>query len=118
MRNDKVVKLTPLELKELDEYPCSIPTGTTIGKRWKRNNSAYVALATCDKCGKKFRVDPSSYGVFRCPDCKGTLLVSKEPLPDEWWMGEYVPDPKGDPKMVGIRWRKIAVEWPGDSVYT
>lgn len=29
------------ELAALPEYSCSIPTGTTIGKRWRRNVQAY-----------------------------------------------------------------------------
>lgn len=29
------VELTQAELEALPEYSCSLPTGTTIGKRWK-----------------------------------------------------------------------------------
>ena len=33
--------ITREALRELGEYSCSIPTGTTIGKRWRRNLNAY-----------------------------------------------------------------------------
>lgn len=36
---ERDVFLTKKQFDELDEYSCSIPTGTTIGKRWKRSNS-------------------------------------------------------------------------------
>jgi hypothetical protein len=32
------VWLTLEQFKALDEYSCSIPTGTTIGKKWKRRH--------------------------------------------------------------------------------
>jgi len=31
-----VVELSDAEFDALPEYSCSLPTGTTIGKRWKR----------------------------------------------------------------------------------
>jgi hypothetical protein len=31
------LSLTTEELKAMPEYSCSLPTATTIGKRWKRN---------------------------------------------------------------------------------
>lgn len=34
-------------LEELPEYSCSMPTGTTIGKTWKRDENAYDSL----RCG-------------------------------------------------------------------
>jgi len=58
------------ELDKLLEYSTSIPTGTTIGKKWKCRRPAY---------GEPFN----------------------------WFTGEYVPDP--DPKMVGIKWRKVVI---------
>lgn len=42
---NKTVFLTRKEFDELPEYSCSIPTGTTIGKKWKMSNhymSGYV----------------------------------------------------------------------------
>jgi len=35
------LRLTQAELGELLEYSCSLPTGQTPGKRWKRNDNAY-----------------------------------------------------------------------------
>ena len=35
------IRMTAGELRELLEYSCSLPTGTKIGKTWKRNNAAY-----------------------------------------------------------------------------
>lgn len=35
------LRLTQREFDPLPEYSCSIPTGTTIGKRWKRHEGAY-----------------------------------------------------------------------------
>lgn len=34
----RVVRLTQQEFDELLDYSCSIPTGTIIGKKWKRRN--------------------------------------------------------------------------------
>lgn len=33
----KIVRLSTPQFEEMPEYSCSLPTGTTIGKRWKRN---------------------------------------------------------------------------------
>lgn len=36
-----VLRLSALAFHELYEYSCSVPTGTTIGKRWKRLDGAH-----------------------------------------------------------------------------
>lgn len=36
------ITLTQEEFDKLREYSCSLPTGTTIGKRWKRNQNAFA----------------------------------------------------------------------------
>lgn len=41
MKDWPVIRLTQSQLDGLPEYSCSIPTGTTIGKRWKRDVNAY-----------------------------------------------------------------------------
>jgi hypothetical protein len=41
MRNLPIIKLTPNEFRNLSEYSCSIPTGTTPGKRWKRLDGSH-----------------------------------------------------------------------------
>jgi hypothetical protein len=33
---EKTVTVTKAEFDKLDEYSCSLPTGTTVGKSWKR----------------------------------------------------------------------------------
>lgn len=33
----KTVYLTPAEVRALPEYSCTLPTGTTVGKKWKRH---------------------------------------------------------------------------------
>jgi hypothetical protein len=40
VKAEAVVLLTRAEFARLGEYSCSIPTGVTIGKRWKRNLNA------------------------------------------------------------------------------
>lgn len=37
----QVLRLTPRQFLELPEYSCSLPTGTTIGKRWRRLDGAH-----------------------------------------------------------------------------
>lgn len=85
------VTLTRAALDALPEYSCSLPTGTTIGKRWKRDANAYRPPVVTDVCGLRF--------VF--------------PWPAEWWMGEY--REAADPAMVLIRWSRVVVS-PAPSV--
>jgi hypothetical protein len=77
-----VVELTQRELDELLEYSCSLPTGKTIGKRWKRNILAY-------------NPNPAAHA-------EGAIIGP------EWVMGEYIEDK--DPEMIGIRWSRIKVK--------
>lgn len=37
----KSLILTKAEFDALDEYSASLPTGTTVGKRWKRHHGAH-----------------------------------------------------------------------------
>jgi hypothetical protein len=84
---EKVI-LTKEEFDALGEYSCSLPTGTTLGKIWKYNRLAYA---------------PSR---FTNPKIKI----------EDWYMGEYAPDPKakmgkdGLPQTVLIVWRKIEIQ--------
>jgi hypothetical protein len=66
----ETIKMSNAEFESLLEYSTTLPTGTTLGKKWRRH-------------------------------------ILAGPAQGEWWMGEYVPDPNGDPSMVGIKWRKI-----------
>lgn len=38
----ETIVLTQLHFDNLLEYSCSLPTGKTIGKQWKKNEFAYV----------------------------------------------------------------------------
>lgn len=39
--DEKTALMDEVYFKELSDYSASIPTGTFIGKRWKRNTNAY-----------------------------------------------------------------------------
>ena len=39
--SEEEVVLSETEFKELRQYSCTLPTGTTVGKQWKRNENAY-----------------------------------------------------------------------------
>jgi len=70
----KGIMLTRREFESLPEYSCSLPTGTTEGKRWKRSD------------------------VYRAE--RGHRRLDVWEL--NWWMGEYVPSK--EPGMIGIEW--------------
>lgn len=72
---------------ELLVYDTTLPTGTTIGKRWSRTE--YVAMTDSDP-PKRFKV----FGPG--PDVETRVL-----------MGEYVEHP--DPKKVGIKFREVLI---------
>lgn len=83
-KREDVVMLTRAEFNALLEYSTSLPTGTTVGKRWKRNKA--VTLRTT-----------------------GLSRVDR----DDWWMGEYVEEtqePWKSQGYVGIKWRKIEIK--------
>ncbi len=84
------LQLTLEELNNLPTYNCSLPTGTPIGKRWKRN---FV-----DRSSATFNV--VIFGLeFRFPW-----------WPDAWAIGEYVPC--DIPGQVGIRWSVVELKVP------
>ena len=68
------------DLETLLEYSCSLPTGTTIGKRWRRD---------------------THFNTPRKPD---------QTIEPEWQIGEYYELPPGQDKdargndLVGIHW--------------
>lgn len=90
--------------KALGEYSASLPTGTYIGKRWKRN-AENAPQWKCSVCDAKF-AGWGSEGQ-RCPGapgpCDGTL--SRIEVAADWSMGEYFD--MGSEDKVGIKWRKI-----------
>ena len=76
--------LSPSDLAALREYSRTLPTGTTIGKRWKRNAND----------GLRFPID-----------VWGLCFVF--PGPPRWMMGEYAESAL--PGMVDILWYRIEV---------
>jgi len=74
----ETIVLTEKQFKDLPEYSCSIPTGTTIGKQWKHN---------------RFAFDPSA----RDPRTGNTI--------EEWYLHEYIEHK--DPGKVGISTKSI-----------
>ena len=82
----ELVELTRREFDELPEYSCTLPTGTTIGKKWKCNRNAYRGRDTA------------------ISDAEEKITG----IPINWWMGTYVDHP--DPKLVGIKWQKIQLK--------
>lgn len=85
----KIVELTQAEFDALPEYSCSLPTGTTIGTRWKRNEDAFA------------------------PEPRRSVAYAEERIagvfPD-WWMGQYVELDPPHPHRVGITWHKIKIK--------
>jgi hypothetical protein len=57
--------MTRGQFDALPTYSCTLPTGTTIGKKWKRD---------LNEPRRFHRVEPNA--------------------PPDWWTGEYVPDPE------------------------
>lgn len=71
--------VTREEFDALPEYSCTVPTGTAIGKKWKRHTP------------------------YRRPDS----CIRPTHNCGHWFMGEYVRDP--DPEMVGIHWTMLII---------
>jgi hypothetical protein len=78
----RTIKLTRAEFRDLKNYSHSMPTGTTIGKRWKRQ------LASPEETD----LEP--------------LLAGQSPV-ERWLMGEYYDI--GSDTRTGIRWSHIEV---------
>lgn len=90
--DDKTALMTQKELEGLPEYSSSIPTGTTIGKRWKR------------KLYKESGIPVNAFGY----DKDGFFRL----LPDGWLMGEYAEDTTPPDRLhpngwIKIIWRKV-----------
>ncbi len=73
---ERYTVLMRAEWAELGEYSCSLPSGTRVGKRWKRNRTAYAPIR----------------------------WVSGKPTrpPADWCVGEYYD--VGSTTEIGIRW--------------
>ena len=83
------IRLSPSALAALREYSRTLPTGTTIGKRWKRNAND----------GLRFPID-----------AWGLRFVF--PAPPRWMMGEYAESTI--PGMVDILWYRVEVGEEGE----
>ena len=83
------IRLSPSDLAALREYSRTLPTGTTIGKRWKRNAND----------GLRFPID-----------AWGLRFVF--PAPPRWMMGEYAESTL--PGMVDILWYRVEVVEEGE----
>ena len=81
------VRLTRREFDRLYEYSDTLPTGTTIGKRWKRNAAKYLKIPV-EVCGLRF-------------------VFSHPPV---WILGAYV-EPRQDTPAdcVAIEWSRIEI---------
>ena len=75
MKDLPILYIKRHELDQMSEYSTSLPTGTAIGKRWKRNINMLAG--------------PHGFAV----EGEG---------PPIWRVGEYVPHL--DPDLVGIKW--------------
>jgi hypothetical protein len=76
-----VLEITAEKLKKLPEYSATLPTGQTIGKRWKRNIHP--------SCREQY--GPSGLPPERCT----------------WIVGEFYKHP--DPNLTGILWYDVEV---------
>jgi len=80
--------LTQKEFDDLLEYSTSIPTGTTIGKRWKRRIIVFKTIN--DK-------------IFNA----GYLPPNTTFIEEYYLIGEYIPSEKEG--QIGIQWKKSVV---------
>ena len=90
--DDKTALMDRTAFGALLEYSCSIPTETTVGKRWRR--------AECE-CTKRFKLPDGRIGYLRD---YGTCEEH-----DTWFMGEYEEKNPPDPEHVSIHWREILI---------
>lgn len=71
---DEIISLQ--DLMALPEYSCSVPTGTTIGKRWRRATKYHGPTVTEWMIGKYIEnPDPKLIGI------EWTWAVSKPGIP-------------------------------------
>jgi hypothetical protein len=103
--DDETAVMDKEYFEALGEYSCSLPTGTYVGKRWKRN-TVNTPRWKCSDCATMY----AGWGTADqpCPDsgCDGKLKFIE--VPPDWLMGEFYD--VGSREKVGIRWRKIFVE--------
>lgn len=81
-----IVTMTRQQLEALPEYSCSNPTGLRVGKRWKRNQTAF---------------GPRHIGF--------TVLGIELQIPvlPVWWVAEVHQGP--EPMWIVVRWSRVAL---------
>ena len=100
------IRLFPWELKSMDEYSCSMPSGQTTWKMWSCNRSAYSIGVKCTICPMRGSVDNRMKLIgAQCPRCKKRDTLERFRLKDHWVVGQYIPH--RDPDTVGIRWHEV-----------
>ena len=108
LTGSNIVRLTTPQFEALLEYSSSLPTGTTIGKRWRRREPYYQQLPIQPQLDTPPNVLAEG-GHVTLRD--GTRWERREnalvPLEVKWWMGEYVDIAKDDE--VGIEWKEIEI---------
>lgn len=82
----RVVRMTEAELLKLPEYSTSLPTGQTIGKRWRRDDNFMARRNVGHLHFFDGYLQPEDYGV-------------------RWVIGEYVSDT--EPGYIGISWARV-----------
>lgn len=85
---EKVVQMTEAELLKLPEYSTTLPTGQTIGKRWRRDINFMARRIFAHLHFWDGTPEPEDNGV-------------------RWIVGEYVPD--SEPSYVGISWSRVEI---------
>lgn len=98
---EKVTFLTKKEFEALGEYSCTLPSGTTIGRRWKKNNNAYawVGWAPCAGGGVVLR----HYWCAMMQPPEGARKIDWA----DWDIGEFYDI--GNERKIGIRWTKPCI---------
>lgn len=81
LTDEEFAVMTRETFQKLPEYSCSLPTGTAIGKRWRRLKRWLEPLEPVPG--------------------QGQVVVTRE----SWVLGEYVECEEAG--YVGIKWRKI-----------
>ncbi len=82
----RALHLSRAEFDALPEYSCSLPTGTTPGKRWRRHDGAH---------DREF------------------IAGGGKPV---WWVGEYDPFDDGKGPTIKINWYLPVIVVPGSGM--
>lgn len=98
--------MTRREFESLLDYSHSLPTGTTYGKRWRRNNTPRVTI------NDVMMLHP--FGTFPDGGIRYKDALIDEP-PVEWLQGQYLPLPLvGEPEKIPVLivWTRIEIVEP------